>query len=228
MSKHYFLSSPSAQPSSRWKEAFPQGTTADLPEVLARARAILAVSGGIQTAEADTVWVCTTFNYWPQVLGRLASSLPRCPVVVLSATPSEGEGLLALQSGARGYCNLHSVPGLLLDVAQAVQHGGLWVGPELLTRLMAATRKALPASFGPLPATLSTREIEVAKAVADGHSNKEVGSLLGITERTVKAHLGAAFEKLGVRDRLQLVLRLSESSPVGARATAAPVSAKAG
>ncbi|MCH8282968.1 MAG: helix-turn-helix transcriptional regulator, partial [Chloroflexi bacterium] len=56
---------------------------------------------------------------------------------------------------------------------------------------------------------LTERERAVALAVAEGRSNKEVARLLDITERTVKAHLGAAFRKLGVRDRMQLVLKLS-------------------
>jgi DNA-binding NarL/FixJ family response regulator len=51
----------------------------------------------------------------------------------------------------------------------------------------------------------------VARAVSAGRSNKEVADKMFISERTVKAHLGAIFEKLGVRDRLQLVLRLSAS-----------------
>ncbi|MGM2628818.1 response regulator transcription factor [Bacillus cereus group sp. Bce038] len=45
--------------------------------------------------------------------------------------------------------------------------------------------------------------------MAAGHTNKEVARGLEITERTVKAHLGAAFRKLGVRDRMQLILKLS-------------------
>jgi DNA-binding NarL/FixJ family response regulator len=56
---------------------------------------------------------------------------------------------------------------------------------------------------------LSAREQDVAKAVVAGKSNKEAAKQLNITERTVKAHLSAAFEKLGVRDRLHLVLVLS-------------------
>jgi len=53
----------------------------------------------------------------------------------------------------------------------------------------------------------------VARVVSAGRSNKEVAAQLFISERTVKAHLGAVFEKLGVRDRLQLVLRLAASAP---------------
>jgi DNA-binding NarL/FixJ family response regulator len=56
------------------------------------------------------------------------------------------------------------------------------------------------------------REAQVARAVAVGRSNKEVADLLFISERTVKAHLSAVFEKIGVRDRLQLVLRLAASA----------------
>jgi DNA-binding CsgD family transcriptional regulator len=51
--------------------------------------------------------------------------------------------------------------------------------------------------------------------VADGKSNREVAEQLFISERTVKAHLGAAFEKLGVRDRVQLVLHLQRSANAG-------------
>jgi two-component system nitrate/nitrite response regulator NarL len=217
MSKHYFLADPGSQPSARWKEAFPQGVTGDLASILKMARAIVVMNGDGQAVDADTIWLATTSNHWPQLLVRLATGLPKCPVVVVSPTPSEGEGLLALQNGARGYCNLHSVFDLFKDVAQAVQHGGLWVGPELMTRIMAATRSVLPPAKVPLPATLSAREAEVARAVAEGHSNKEVARILGITERTVKAHLGAVFEKLGVRDRLHLVLRMSDAAvPNGA------------
>jgi two-component system nitrate/nitrite response regulator NarL len=212
MSKHYFLTDPGSQPSSRWNEAFPKAATGDLAAILKQARALVVVNGSGQTVDADTIWLATLSNHWPQLLARLVASLPRCPVVVVSPTPSEGEGLLALQGGARGYCNLHSVPDLFADVAQAVQHGGLWVGADLMTRIMAATRSVLPPAKAALPSTLSAREIEVARAVAEGHSNKEVARLLGITERTVKAHLGAVFDKLGVRDRLHLVLRLSEGA----------------
>jgi len=57
---------------------------------------------------------------------------------------------------------------------------------------------------------LTPRERDVAIEVAHGATNKEVAQRLNITERTVKAHLGAVFEKLGVRDRLQLVLEFKD------------------
>jgi DNA-binding NarL/FixJ family response regulator len=105
---------------------------------------------------------------------------------------------------------------MLQDVGGVVAQGGLWLGPELVDRIVAATRELLdrsPAAAETLPtvnlSALSARELEVARAVAAGRSNREVAETLFISERTVKAHLGAVFEKLGVRDRLQLALQLS-------------------
>jgi DNA-binding NarL/FixJ family response regulator len=57
---------------------------------------------------------------------------------------------------------------------------------------------------------LSGREAEVTGLVADGLANKEIAGLLGITEGTVKAHLGAAFSKLGVRNRTQAAVIVHE------------------
>jgi DNA-binding NarL/FixJ family response regulator len=76
-------------------------------------------------------------------------------------------------------------------------------------------RGAAPIGSAPGPAAdpgvrLSPRELEVARAVAEGRSNREIADQFGITERTVKAHLGAAFDKTGARDRLQLALYVAE------------------
>lgn len=125
----------------------------------------------------------------------------------------------AIDDGARGYLHASAVPDLMQEASLVVAHGGLWVGPGLVQRLVAATRMVLSrqpaASSARSPGSLdslSTREAEVVRAVASGLSNKEVARQLDITERTVKAHLGSSFEKLGVRDRLQLVLYVSGGS----------------
>ena len=132
--------------------------------------------------------------------------------VVISDHPAQAEGLHALEAGARGYCHAYATPEMLREVAVVIQHGGLWVGPELMARAIRAASTAgatqgLPRS--PFLARLTERESAVALAVARGLTNKEVAASLAITERTVKAHLSAVFEKLGVRDRMQLALSLS-------------------
>lgn len=212
MSIHHFLSSavaePPIAPSERWLLAFPQGQWSNWATLRAR------------SAAGDVVWVPVSHPDWMDKVAALVQAEPRRHVVVLSALPYDAEGLRAINQGARGYCHLHAVPELLREVGQAVQAGALWIGPELVERIVAATRELLgragPATVAALPpvdlSVLSAREAQVARAVAAGQSNKEVAEQLHISERTVKAHLGAVFEKLGVRDRVQLVLRLSSAT----------------
>ena len=128
-----------------------------------------------------------------------------CPLVVLSNLPSNEEGLLAFSVGAAGYCNALALPDVLQQVSGVVEQGGLWVGQDLMQRLFTALTTHAAPSQNQLTG-LSAREHQVAQAVARGGTNKEIARAMGITERTVKAHLTAVFEKLGVRDRLQLSL----------------------
>lgn len=206
MGRQYFLSSAVAQPPvlppERWLLAFPDGQW----------RAWSALHQGVQAG--DTVWVTVQHEDWLAKVAALVQTQPACHVVVVSLLPYDAEGLRAVNAGARGYCHQLAVPDMLSEVAQVVEHGGIWLGPDLVQRLVAATRDWLerspetPTDKVDLSA-LSEREAQVARAVAQGQSNKEVAEQLHISERTVKAHLGAVFEKLGVRDRVQLVLHMS-------------------
>lgn len=197
MSQNFFLYSAKVEPAARWREAFPDGAEVGLDSLVAAAR------------PSDAVWLPTAHSGWQDLVAKLTRSLPQCPLVVLSFAPDAAEAMLALEHGARGYCHALSVPTLLREVALVVHHGGLWIGSELMARVVDAARRKLPPPRADACLDgLSAREREVAHEVAGGLSNKEIAAKLGITERTVKAHLGAIFEKLGVRDRLQLVLRL--------------------
>ena len=206
---HHFLASahatPPIAPPERWLLAFPQGQWSNWATLQAAAQA------------GDTVWVSVQHADWLDKVAALRQAQPGCHVVVVSLAPYDAEGLRALNAGARGYCHQLAVPEHLQEVAQVVANGGLWVGPDLVARLMAATRDLLARSPNAVvPQTdlsvLSERELQVARAVAEGKTNKEVADQLFISERTVKAHLGVVFDKLGVRDRVQLVLRLTRAN----------------
>lgn len=130
-------------------------------------------------------------------------------LIILADEPSEEGAITALAVGAAGYCNGHAAPAVLRQVAVAVENGGIWVGQGLMQRLLAATTRVLPAveeAGAEWRERLTARELEAALLLAKGLSNKEIARQLDITERTVKAHVGATFEKLGARDRLQLSL----------------------
>ncbi len=211
MSNHLFLADADARPptvpTDRWQAAFPQGRWLDRGALWPACKA------------GDMVWLPTALPDWEALLQRLVAERPHSPVVVVTSMPESVEGLRAIDQGARGYCHAYAVSSLFADIAQVVSQGGLWVGPELLGRLVAAARdllgRAAPEAPAPAPdlSALSSREAEVARAVVAGKSNREVADALFISERTVKAHLGAVFEKLGVRDRVQLVLHLSGRQP---------------
>lgn len=211
--QHFFCSRLSETVPDRWREAFPAGLVLDA--------AGLALKQATLPVDQYLVWLSSGDVQWSDVLRTILQSQPATRVLLLSGTPDSLEGMNALNQGVRGYTHAYAVPALLQEVALVVEHGGLWVGPDLLQRLVgstsaALTNRAVPglvaAPVPPVPhawRSLSTREAQVARAVAAGRSNKEVAELMFISERTVKAHLGAVFEKLGVRDRLQLVLRLA-------------------
>lgn len=115
-----------------------------------------------------------------------------------------------LEAGASGYLHYLAVVPVLQQASQVVAVGGLWLGVDLMRQLVLATATLIKsAPTNQYLDLLSAREQDVAKAVAAGKSNKEVARELDITERTVKAHLSAVFEKLHARDRLHLVLILS-------------------
>ena len=137
--------------------------------------------------------------------------------VVLSDQPDDEEALAAFAAAARGYCNTHATPAVLQQVADVVLQGGLWIGESLMQRLLAATARLLPpqdmAASAAWSKSLTGREREITLMVSSGASNKEVARQFGITERTVKAHVGSVLDKLKVRDRLQLALLVNSRRP---------------
>jgi DNA-binding NarL/FixJ family response regulator len=101
-----------------------------------------------------------------------------------------------------------------------VQKGEVWIGRALVARIVDELGGAAVAPNGHLSgasvSSLTSREREIAALVAAGGANKEIASQLGVSERTVKAHLTAAFRKLGVTDRLRLALFLNGTRPLAA------------
>lgn len=200
MKRHIFLTRrPEALPT--WVKAFPNAQYAAYPE-----------PGQVLAKPAEAlVWLhISSDKPDPATLvGIVRLAVPQCPLVVLSNVPNDDEGLSVLEAGASGYIGALAVAETLLQVATVVENGGLWVGPELMLRLVKALSTHTTQMNTATLDKLSVREKEVALAVAAGASNKEVAQQLNITERTVKAHLTAIFERLEVRDRLQLSLLIN-------------------
>ncbi len=204
--RHLFLTEPGFH-TSRWQIAFPDASIIDTAGRLPEWIDSLEGSDGSMLA-----WVLTGSADWQQAIQRLAEA--GAMVIAMSRQPDMDELRTALGYGARGYVHAVSPPSQLLQAAEAVQSGGMWLPAEVVNsvvRVLSTTleeRETGPAHGEGMLASLTERERAVAEAVASGLSNKEVARRLEITERTVKAHLSAAFRKVGVRDRMQLVVRL--------------------
>lgn len=127
-------------------------------------------------------------------------------LVLADSAPDMARSLQWVRQGGRGYCHAYLDDASWRNILAVVSAGGLWLGEGLMGQLL---QKVTPGK-GPASWRLqvSEREAEVAEWVSRGASNKDIARQLDISERTVKAHLTALFEKLGVEDRLQLALKV--------------------
>jgi NarL family two-component system response regulator YdfI len=104
-----------------------------------------------------------------------------------------------LQAGARGYLLKDTDRSTLFDTIRAAARGETLLKPEIMARVLSQANASKAVSNESI--NLTDRELEVLEAVARGERSKEIASHLGISERTVKAHLASIYGKLGVDSR---------------------------
>jgi DNA-binding NarL/FixJ family response regulator len=155
-------------------------------------------------------------------VGEIVNQVGSARVIVLTPVFVEDEEIALLKAGAKGCCRRGVDPDSLQQVLTVTANGGVWVTRSLLPRLVNELRKYVDAHRKPVEAPgndvlaeLTQREREIVRLIVEGASNKEVASSLNISERTVKGHLSNVFQKLGVADRLKLVLFVREGKIPG-------------
>jgi DNA-binding NarL/FixJ family response regulator len=137
-------------------------------------------------------------------------------VIVLTTFDTEEEAFAALQAGASGFLLKNAPPEDLLAAIRAVASGDAVVAPRITRKLL----DRFAGRFVPAQAAdrcmdqLTDREREVVLLVAQGLSNAEIAARLVVAEATVKTHIGRVLAKLGLRDRVQLVVLAYESGMV--------------
>ncbi len=141
---------------------------------------------------------------------------PTVKWIALADYPADAQGLVVLEFGYRGYINTYVTESIFSELLIRVNEGDIWAGPSITQALLKQYVgsksqlsfngiKALSNSFD-----LTDREEEVIHQVVEGASNKEVARSLGITERTVKAHMSSILRKTGTTDRVSLILKLTQ------------------
>jgi DNA-binding NarL/FixJ family response regulator len=136
-------------------------------------------------------------------IGATREIVAECPntyVVVLTAFSEREKILHALDAGAVGYLMKDAEPAELVAGIRAAARGETPLAPKAASALLRAREERKPA------ADLTEREREVLALVAEGLPNKLIARKLGISEKTVKAHLTNVFRQIGVFDRTQAAL----------------------
>ena len=136
-------------------------------------------------------------------------------IVVLANAPNQAEAFHAMSLGVVAYAHAYSPAFVLTEMKAVISHGGVWLGPDLLKRIIEVSTSLAGNQLAQVNQhlkLLTKREKDVAIEAAKGLSNKEIARILKITERTVKAHLSSAFERLGAKDRLHLALMLNNKT----------------
>jgi NarL family two-component system response regulator YdfI len=138
-------------------------------------------------------------------IGHLRREHPEIAIVILTTFNEDELMLRGLQAGARGYLLKDTDRQTLIDTITAAARGDTLLKPEILSRVLALQQATAALSRPNEDSPLTDRELEVLRAVALGERNKEIAYKLGISERTVKAHLTSIYNKFGVDSRAAAV-----------------------
>ncbi|MDX9746102.1 MAG: response regulator transcription factor [Syntrophales bacterium] len=146
---------------------------------------------------------------------ELRKLTPMLKYFLLSDEPNEEEGLAFLKLGIVGYGNTYISPNRMAEAIRVVSGGGVWLGQKVIQFLIQETyNRTKRGSSEKKERTsldgLTRAEWRIAEMVAMGRSNLEIAADLGITERTVKAHLTSIYEKTKTGSRLNLALLINK------------------
>jgi DNA-binding NarL/FixJ family response regulator len=130
----------------------------------------------------------------------------RVSVVVLTASERIEDALAAIRKGARAIVQKRFAVETLMEAVRSAANGLAWLPPLLQTELAAQMGSASDQR-------LTAREHEIARYVAEGLRNAEIAQRLAISESTVKTHLNNIFQKLHLRDRVELALHALRVGP---------------
>jgi DNA-binding NarL/FixJ family response regulator len=148
------------------------------------------------------------------VLRAMAAEKLACRTVLLTAAITDEDVVEAVRLGVNGIVMKESPPDALVDRVRRVAHGEQLIEQDALARAFGRVLRR-EAAARDVSRTLTPREIELVKMVAQGLRNRAIAERLQISEGTVKIHLHNVYEKLGVDGRLELVLWAQEQGVSG-------------
>jgi len=144
---------------------------------------------------------------------ELAPRLPDTRIVMLTVSSADHHLIDAMRYGAAGYLTKDVAPDALLRSVRSAHAGELAMPRRLAARLVhrfVETSRRSATTDDPALASLSGREIEVLRLLADGLTDREIGEALTISPRTVETHVSSILHKLGTRNRAEAAQRYHE------------------
>ncbi|MGI4849155.1 MAG: response regulator transcription factor [Janthinobacterium lividum] len=198
--------------------------------------ALLARGNAIAVLAMDAYWRALTESpqlivfdlamaagLWESAIERTRMLAPASKILVVAEEFTETEEISLLRLGVGGCCAANVPHETLVRIIDMILDGGVWISNAVLPVLLRQLQsRAVAVVQTDTPVRnklelLTPREREIANLVGNGASNKLIARQLDISDRTVKAHLGAIFQKLGTPDRLRLAVYLNnQADPVAA------------
>lgn len=151
------------------------------------------------------------------LMATLKASRPDLRIIVTGSGMDEETILKAIASGAKGYVDEAASPKEFVQAIRVVNQGSVWAPRRVLSMFIERVSSAPGRIFPAGRVTFTDREKEVLEMLVAGRSNKEIGSALGIEERTVKAHVAKLMRKVGVQNRIALSVHAITHSLVTAK-----------
>jgi len=146
---------------------------------------------------------------------KLRVDQPHIAVVILTTFNEDELMFRGLQAGAHGYLLKDTDRNTLFNTIRAAARGETLLKPEIMARVLLRTNMPAAEPRSSEPTNLTDRELEVLKTVAHGERSKEIAIQLGISERTVKAHLASIYNKLGVDSRAAAIAVAAQKGLLG-------------
>ncbi len=149
-----------------------------------------------------------------EAMATLKAARPGLRIIVMSSGMDEEKILKAIASGAKGYIDEAATPAEFVQAIRAVDQGSVWAPRRILSMFIERVSNSPGRIFPAGRVVFTDREKEVLEMLVAGRSNKEIGAPLGITERTVKAHVAKLMRKVGVQNRIALSVHAITNSLV--------------
>ncbi len=157
-----------------------------------------------------------TQNLFDYMAGMKAAR-PDLRILVTASGVDDETILKALAAGAKGYVDEAATPQEFIQAIRIVHQGSVWAPRRVLSIFIERVTSSPGRIFPAGRVSFTAREKEVLEMLVAGRSNKEIGSALGIEERTVKAHVAKLMRKVGVQNRIALSVHAITHSLVANR-----------